>query len=135
MELQCPVTLMLTLSSTQKVSYKYCLYIVVGLETNYACTFVCVFAGITVADMLNGRTYGWMQSIHQHLAENLQGQYSWRATNVHTLQFTVKSGRKEVSFDLLISPWWDSKEQLLNYLSGKPWSTVRMYETCDHVYT
>lgn len=74
-----------------------------------------------------------MKNLHEHLEENLRERYKLDAINVHTVTFTVKSGVKKVSFDLLISPWWDSKEQLLDYMRGKPWSTVRMYDTMYHI--
>ena len=83
--------------------------------------------------MRKQRTYHWMESLDQHLAANLRGRYKRDGINVHTVTFTVTSGWKEVSFDLLISPWWDSKEQLLSYLSGEPWNTVRMYESTRRV--
>lgn len=120
----------LVLYSQSKLLHTYMIMLDWGM-----CAYIpeSELAGITIEDMLSERKgCEWIRKLNEYLQMNVHG-YKLDGINRHTVTFKVRSGGKEVSFDLLISPLWKQKEQLLQYLSRKPWSTVRMYETSDNV--
>lgn len=66
-----------------------------------------------------GSAVWWAQRLDNYLRSKMPGYYRMSTTE-HGVQFTVTvQGGKRIKCDLLMSPWWDSQQQLLQYFSDQ----------------